>query len=67
MITKVTICAHEIEFDYHSKSKHATPTDSEIEHVQTQLNNNYVQGELNMIKVVNNKEKEYRGWWRIIK
>lgn len=67
MTTIQTICAHRIEFKYFTKSKHATPTNSEIEHVQTLLNDNYIAGELNMLKIVNNKEREFRGWWKIIK
>ena len=49
MKTMECICAHNVEFDYHTKSTNATPTDSEIEHVQTMINDNYVEGELCMI------------------
>jgi hypothetical protein len=66
METIVIICAHRIEFYYRSRSKYATPTESEIEHVRSLLNDNYVEGELNMVKPINKKVKEFRGWWKII-
>ena len=66
MKTIEKICAHSIEFNYHSNSKHATPSDSELEYVQTMLIDNYREGELNMIKVINRKEKQFTGWWKII-
>lgn len=66
MKTMECICAHNVEFDYHTKSTNATPTDSEIEHVQTMINDNYVEGELCMIKIINNREYEFRGYWHII-
>jgi hypothetical protein len=66
MTTIENICAHRIEFNYHSSSKNATPNDSEIEHVREQLNDNYKQGELCMIKLINNREYEFRGWWKIV-
>ena len=62
MTTIECICAHRIEFWYHSKSKLAVPSESEIEHVQAMLNDGYRGGELCMY--VGNRE--FRGWWSIL-
>lgn len=65
MKTIIEICSHRIMFNYFSKSKHATPNESEIEHVQGLLIENFKSGELVMTKIVKNKEVEFRGWWNI--
>lgn len=67
METIEEVCSHRIEFYYGSNSKNAVPDDSEIEHVQSLLCENYNQGELCMVKVINNREYEFRGWWKILK
>ena len=66
MKTIERICAHDIEFNYFSRSKKATPSDSEIDHVQSLLIQNCVAGELCMATFINNREYELRGWWKII-
>lgn len=65
MTTIEKICSHHIKFNYFSKSKNATPTESEIEHVQNMLIQNHREGELNMCKIINNREYSFRGWWSI--
>jgi len=67
MITNERICSHNIEFWYRSHSKNAVPDESELEHVQKLLNENFVEGELCLNKVINNREYEFRGWWKILK
>jgi hypothetical protein len=66
MTTIETICAHRVEFNYRSKSKQAIPDDLEIEHVKKLINNDCIQGELCLNKRINNKEYEFRGWWKIL-
>ena len=65
MITIETICAHRVEFNYHTKSKNAIPDDSEIEHVEKCLIDNCVQGELCLNTSINGRYYEFRGWWKI--
>ena len=59
------ICSHRVEFNYRSKSKNAVPNDIEIEHVTASIVMGYTQGELCMNKLVNHREYEFRGWWKI--
>ncbi len=66
MISTETICAHRVEFNYHTKSKHAVPDDSEIEHVRKLINEDYTQGELCLNTRIRNREHEFRGWWKIL-
>jgi len=66
MKTMERICSHDIEFRYFSKSKNAVPDESEIEHVKECLIQNYLQGELCMLKILNRREYEFRGWWSIV-
>jgi hypothetical protein len=66
MITIEKICSHDVKFNYFTKSKNATPSESEIEHVTNMIIDNYNCGELNLGKVINNREYEFRGWWQII-
>lgn len=57
------ICAHVVAFVYKSKSKHAKPNDTDIDHVQKLIIENYNQGELNTNVVINGRSYNYRGWW----
>lgn len=66
MKTVERICSHNVEFNYFTNSKNAIPDESEIDHVQSLLVDNYQQGELNMLRVINNREYEFSGWWKII-
>jgi hypothetical protein len=66
MKTVEEICSHRIEFDYHSNSKNAVPDESEIEHVQNCLIDNCKAGSLNMLKIINGREYEFNGWWKIL-
>lgn len=66
MKTIEKVCSHNVQFNYFSHSKNATPNQSEIEHVQACLIDNYREGELCMIKTINNREREFRGWWKIL-
>ena len=66
MITIEEICAHRIEFNYFSKSKNAVPNESEIEHVRDCLIDNSHAGSLCMLKVINGREYEFDGWWKIL-
>ena len=65
MKTVERIRSHNIEFNYFSKSKNAVPDETEISHVEQCLRGNYVEGELCMNKVANNRQYEFKGWWRI--
>lgn len=67
MKTIEEICAHDVLFDYGSTSKHAVPDDSEIAHVRKLISENHVEGELCMVKTVNCKTHEFRGWWKIMR
>ena len=67
MITIERICSHNIEFNYFSKSKNAVPNDMELQHVQDSLIDDYSAGELFMLKIINGREYEFRGWWKIVK
>ena len=66
MITIERICSHDVKFNYFTKSKNAIPNDSEIEHVTNMIIDNYNCGELNLSKVINHREYEFRGWWQIV-
>lgn len=66
MTTVLRICAHNVDFTYHSKSKNAVPDEAEQEHVRKLIGDNIVQGELCMIKLVKGREYVYRGWWEIV-
>ncbi len=67
MTTTENICVHRVEFNYHTNSKNAFPNELEIEHVQTSIIVGYVEGELLLNKIINNRSYEFRGWWKIIR
>lgn len=67
MRTTKRICSHNIEFDFCSKSKKAVPTFACIELVKQLVGENHTSGKLSMFKLINNREYEFRGGWKILK
>lgn len=66
MTTIKRICAHDVKFEYFSRSPIAIPEESDIEHVENMIHENYLAGELVSIRNANNgRQYEFRGWWSI--
>ena len=56
-----------VEFWYNSKSKRAVPSEHDVKRVESLIRQGYVEGELNTLVHVGNRDYEFIGWWKILK